>query len=215
MTSPASPAPGLPRGIRFAAFVGLVLSAFTGFFALSESMGLGRLSEFKEASGSSHFSIVGDPAIDARISKAQLAALESMREPRSLVLGALSVACALVFVSAGRMLRPEGLPLERMRRMFGGAAIAAALLRTIDGAQGAVVARRMGPVLTEAMKTLPEFQGPASDHLQVIPWIVSASTVMLTALVAGTFALLGQYFRSERVRQAISAQDGDLAEEED
>lgn len=215
MTAPASPARSLPRSIRFAAFVGLVLSAFTGFFALSESMGLSRLSEFKEASGSAHLSIVGDPAIDARISEAQFAALEPMREPRSLVLGALSVACALVFVSAGRMLRPEGLPLERMRRMLGGAAIAAAMLRTIDGAQGAVVARRMGPVLTEAMKTLPEFQGPAADHLQVLPWVVSASTVALTALVAGTFALLGQYFRSERVREAISAQDGDLAEEED
>ncbi|QRK04995.1 hypothetical protein JQX13_32940 [Archangium violaceum] len=215
MSRPVSPSQGLPRGIRFAAFVCLVLSAFTGFFALSESMGLSRLSEFREASGSSNFSIVGDPSIDARIADAQLAALEPMRESRALTLGALSVACALVFVAAGRMLRPDGLPLERMRRMLGGAAITAALLRTIDGAQGAVVARRMGPVMVEAMRTLPEFQGPAADHLQVMPWLVSASAVGLTALVAGTFALLGQYFRSEHVRQAVSLLDGDLAEEED
>ncbi len=215
MNRPVSPSQSLPRGIRFAAFVSLVLSAFTGFFALSESMGLSKLSEVREAASSSHFSIVGDPAIDGRIAEAQFAALEPMREPRSLILGALSVACALVFVSAGRMLRPDGLPLERMRRMLGGAAISAALLRTIDGAQGAVVAKRMGPFMVEAMKSLPDFQGPAAANLQVMPWLVMASSVGLTAFVAGTFALLGQYFRSERVRQAISAQDGDLTEEED
>jgi hypothetical protein len=193
----------------------LVLSAFTGFFALSESMGLSRLSELRDARGPSHLSIVGDPALDARISEAQLAALESMREPRSFLLGALAVTCAFAFVSAGRMLRPQGLPLERMRRMLAGAAIASALLRTIDGAQSAVVARRVGPVIAEAMKSLPEFQGPAAAHLHLMPGIVSAITIVLTAFVAGTFALLGQYFRSEGVRQAICVQDGDLAEEED
>jgi hypothetical protein len=46
-------------------------------------------------------------------------------------------------------------------------------------------------------------------------WLASLTMIGLTALVAGTFALLGQYFRSEHVRQAITAQDGDLAEEED
>ncbi|WNG46072.1 hypothetical protein F0U60_19610 [Archangium minus] len=208
MKQPASPSQSLPRGIRFAAFVCLVLSAFTGFFALRESMNLGRLSELKEAGDS-------QPAFVTSLLEAQISALEPMRESRALILGALSVACALSFVAAGRMLRPEGLPLERMRRMLGGAAISAALLRTIDGAQEAVVARRMAPAIIEAMKTLPELQGQAIEQFQAVPWLFSASTVGLTAFVAGTFALLGQYFRSERVRQAIIAQDGDFAEEED
>jgi hypothetical protein len=30
----------------------------------------------------------------------------------------------------------------------------------------------------------------------------------VTAVVAGSFVLLGQYFRSERVRQVVLAQDG-------
>ncbi|WNG35643.1 hypothetical protein F0U61_19710 [Archangium violaceum] len=208
MKQPASPSQSLPRGIRFAAFVCLVLSAFTGFFALRESMNLGRLSELKEAGNS-------QPAFVTSLLEAQISALEPMRESRALILGALSVACALSFVAAGRMLRPEGLPLERMRRMLGGAAISAALLRTIDGAQETVVARRMAPAIIEAMKTLPELQGQAIEQFQAVPWLFSASTVGLTAFVAGTFALLGQYFRSERVRQAIIAQDGDFAEEED
>ncbi|MGZ3459609.1 MAG: hypothetical protein ACXU86_14035, partial [Archangium sp.] len=214
MNRPVSPSRALPRGIRFAAFICLVLAAFTGFFALSGCLELGQLTELREATNAPRFSIMGDPAVDARISEARFAALESMREPRSLVLGALSMACALLFVSAGRMLRPGGLALERVRRVLGGSAITVALLRTIDGAQDAVVARRVGPLLAEAMKSLPEFRGVDAAHLQLLPWLISASTMALTAFVAGTFALLGQYFRSEHVRQAISTQDGELAEEE-
>jgi hypothetical protein len=194
----------------------LVLSSFTGLFALSEALGLGHLSELKEAS-EPRITLMADKAVTDRAFEAQFAALEPMREPRSLVLAALSGACALVFVSAGRLLRPDGLPLERMRRLLGGASIAAALLRTIDGAQWMVVAKRMGIAMAEAMVTLPEFKEPemAAQVKVTVPLLMSGSTVLQTAFVAGAFALLGQYFRSERVRQAISAQDGHLAEEED
>lgn len=214
MTPPAAPAPHkgpLPRGLRFAAFVCLVLSAFTGFFALSECLGLSQLEDPRNAA---NFSLVGDPVLDARIAKAQISALEPLRESRALFLGALSVVCSLAFVSAGRLLRPDGLPLERMRRMLAGSTIAAALLRTIDGAQNAVVARRTGPVIAEALKTLPEFQGPTAAPLEIMAWLLPATTIGLTALIAGTFAVLGQYFQSERVRQAISLSDGRLANEE-
>ncbi|QRO00763.1 hypothetical protein JRI60_17880 [Archangium violaceum] len=216
MNSPASSSQRLPRGVRFAAAVCLVLSSLTGLFALSEALGLGHLSELKESS-EPRITLMADKAVTERAFEAQFAALEPMREPRSLVLGALSVACALVFVSAGRLLRPDGLPLGRMRRLLGGAAIAAAFLRTIDGAQWMVVARRMGIAMAEAMSTLPEFKEPemAAQVKATVPLLMSGSTVLQTAFVAGTFALLGQYFRSERVRQAVSAQDGHLAEEED
>jgi hypothetical protein len=194
----------------------LVLSSLTGLFSLSEALGLGHLSELKEASEPS-IPLMADKAVAERALEAQFAALEPMREPRALVLAALSVACALVFVSAGRLLRPDGLPLERMRRLLGGASIATAFLRTIDGAQWMVVARRMGLAMAEAMSTLPEFQEPemAAQVKATVPLLMSGSTVVQTAFVAGTFALLGQYFRGERVRQAISALDGDLTEEED
>ncbi|WP_257458046.1 hypothetical protein [Archangium lipolyticum] len=216
MNPPATPSQRLPRGIRFAAVVCLVLSSLTGLFALSEALGLGHLSELKESS-QPRITLMADKAVTERAFEAQFAALEPMREPRSLVLGALSVACALVFVSAGRLLRPDGLPLGRMRRLLGGASIAAAFLRTIDGAQWMVVAKRMGVAMAEAMSTLPEFQEPqmAAQVKATVPLLMSGSTVLQTAFIAGSFALLGQYFRSERVRQAVSAQDGDLTEEED
>lgn len=216
--NPPVPAPqGLPRGIRFAAILCLVLSSLTGFSALRETLELGHLSELRdEASNMARFSKERDMILVARISEAQFAALEPMRESRSLVLGALSVACALAFVTAGRLLRPGGLPLERMRRLLGGAAIAAALLRTIDGAQWAVVARRMAPAMMEVLHTVPNLDAQAlADVRANLPGFAAALTMGMTALIAGTFAVLGQYFRSEGVRQVISAQDGELAEEED
>ncbi|HYO59808.1 hypothetical protein [Archangium sp.] len=219
MNRPVSPAPpGLPRGIRFAAWVCLVLSAFTGFSALRETLELSHLAQLRdEVSNLSRFSKDPDLLIAARISEAQIAALEPMREHRSLVLGALSVACAFAFVASGRLLRPGGLPLERIRRMLGGAALIAALLRTIDGAQWAVVARSIGPIMAEHLSTLPVFQDPqtAAQLKATLPGLASAFAMVMTAVVAGTFALLGQYFRSDGVRQAISAQDGKLAEKED
>ena len=214
--SPDAPPP-LPRRVRFAAVVCLVLSGLTGLFALSEVMSLGHLSELRETK-QPQLSVLGDPAVTQRAFEAQLSALEPMRESRSLVLGALSVACAFTFVAAGRLLRPGGLPLERVRRLLGGAAIAAALLRTIDGAQWAVVARRMAVTLVEALRQQPEFQAPemAAQLEPTVLFFMSASTMLQTALVAGTFALLGTYFRSETVRQAVIAHGGDdLTEEED
>jgi hypothetical protein len=218
VTSPSTPTPLLPRRIRFAAAVCLVLSALTGFSALREALELGHLGELRdEVSNLSRFSKDPDVLIAAHISEAQIAALEPMREPRSLVLGALAVACSFAFVASGRLLRPAGLPVERMRRIVAGSAILAALLRTIDGAQWAVVARRIGPVMAEHLSTLPAFQNPqaAAQLKAMLPGIASGMAMVMTAFIAGTFALLGQYFRADSVRQAISAQDGELAVEEE
>ncbi|HEY0097096.1 MAG TPA: hypothetical protein VGB96_22400, partial [Archangium sp.] len=106
----------------------------------------------------------------------------------------------------------------RVRRLLGVSAIVAALLRTIDGAQWAVVARRMAHALAEALSKQPEFQAPemAAQLKPTVLFFMSASTMLQTAVIAGTFALLGQYFRGESVRQAVLALGGeDLAEEED
>lgn len=215
MTRPVAPRPVLPRGVRFAAAVAFLLSAVTGFFTLNEFAELSRLSELRAASASQPFTVVGDPKLDAPIAQAWFAALESMRESRSLILGALLVAYALVFVSSGRMLRPEGLRLEGMRRLLGGSAIAVALLRTIDGAQLSVVASRMGPALANAMRVVSGAQGAEADAYESAAGLVTASVALFTAFIAGTFALLGQYFRGERVRQAILALDATLAEEDE
>lgn len=215
MSRPVSPpAPGLPRRIRFAAAVCLVLSGLTGLFSLKEALELGHLSEVKEAQ-LARLPSMGDAAMNAAFIEAYHAAIEPMREPRSLILVALSVACAFTFIASSRLLRPDGLPLESMRRLLGGAAIVTAILRTMDGAQFAVVFRRMGEALGQVMSLPPDIQDPAEIAMMraFAPVFMTTAAVLWTALVAGSFALLGQYFRSERVRQVITAQDGPQEED--
>jgi hypothetical protein len=197
----------------------LVLSGLTGLFSLKEALELGHLAKVKEAHLAS-LPAMGDPAMNALTVEAEYAALETMREPRSLILVALSVACAFTFIASSRLLRPDGLPLESMRRLLGGAAIATAVLRTMDGAQLAVVFRRtgqaMGEALGKAVTVPPELQDPAmlAWMKSFMPVFMTTAAVLWTALVAGTFALLGQYFRSEGVRQVILTQDGPREEED-
>ncbi|WP_375772270.1 hypothetical protein NR798_15730 [Archangium gephyra] len=220
--SPESPTPPLPRRIRFAAAVCLVLSALSGFMALQQAVELSHLGELRDnASDTSRFSKDPDLVRGAHLSESYFAVLEPMSGPHAVVLGALSVACSFVFVSAARLLRPGGLPLERMRRVLAGSTLLAALLRTIDGAQWAVVGKRLGPILAKNLDTLPLTQGAqataeaTAQFKAMLPGMLSGFAMVMTAIVAGTFALLGQYFRSEAVRAAITAQDGELAVEEE
>ncbi|WP_240359347.1 hypothetical protein [Pyxidicoccus trucidator] len=210
MTVSASRSSGLPRRIRYAAMVGLVLAAFTGWSALREATELAHFYEVRELHLENEPPAwMGDRDVIQQVVRTQYSALEPMREPRVVLMGILSIACAFVFVAAGRMLRPDGLPREGMRRMLGRAAIAVAVLRTIDGAQFAVVSRRMGTVLAETLGKLPENQDPVAAHVvsTIAPWFAVGLSVLGTVLVAGTFALLGQYFRSASVRDAVLAQD--------
>lgn len=205
MTPPVPPAPRppLPRGVRFAAVLSLVLSLFTGFFTLGELTELQQLEAAKAARQAPRMLLVEDPILAARMSEARLAALQSMRDSRGVVLGSLLVAYTLVFVSAARMLRPEGLSLESLRRLLAGSLLSAALLRTVEGAQSAVLAQRMSPAMTEALRAMPDLQPEDLEALGRMPWLAASGAVLFTALVAGAFSLLAQYFRGERVRQAL------------
>ncbi|MFP2925273.1 hypothetical protein ACLESO_08650 [Pyxidicoccus sp. 3LG] len=211
MTVSASRSSGLPRGIRFAAMVSLVLAAFTGWSALREATELAHFYEVRELHMENEPPAwMGDRNVIQEVVRTQYAALEPMREPRAVLMGILAVACAFVFVAAGRMLRPDGLPREGMRRLLGRAAIAVAVLRTIDGAQFAVVSRRMGTVLAQTLGKLPENQDPVAAQVvnNIAPWFAMGLSVLGTVLVAGAFALLGQYFRSDAVRDVVLAHDG-------
>jgi hypothetical protein len=131
-------------------------------------------------------------------------ALEPIRAARVLTLGALAIACSLSLVCAGRLLYPAGLPRERMRRLLADSTLAAALLRTIDGAQGTVVAKK---VATAMAKELPPFaKAGATDSFQsLMPPLAAAVTIAVTCLVVISFTLLSQYFRSTRVKEALAA----------
>jgi hypothetical protein len=187
--------------------LGLLLSGLIGMSSVVELSRLAQLSKYKDAILSNPDPL-GEHVLNTQLLLAQFAVEESMREPRSFLLGVLAVTCAFVFVGASRMLRPAGMPREGMRRLISWASLLAAVLRTIDGAQFQVVVDQMGVALVkgpfppqwgaEQLEAIKQY-GPA-----VLTWFYRA----LTAAVAGSFAVLGQYFRSERVRQAIVALDG-------
>ncbi|NVI97999.1 hypothetical protein HUW63_19885 [Myxococcus sp. AM001] len=202
---------GLPGGIRFAAIVGLVLSILTGWAALMEAVEMVNFYEARSLRMEQELPrIPGAPALDAKTLEVYYAALEPMREPRAVLLGLLAVACAFVSVSAARMLNPEHLPRDAMRRVLSRAAIIAAGLRTIDGAQMSVAKQRLFAALAEPMSKMPEF--PPDITVEASREILSAmgagSAIFGTVVVAGTFAFLGQYFRSQGVREAVAVQDG-------
>jgi hypothetical protein len=207
VSSPAGQSQRLPRGIRIAAVLSLILAGMTGMASLTEASRLTEFSEYKEAmlDNAGRF---GDRESNEHLLHAQFSALEPMREPRIFLLATLAVVCAFVFVAAARMLRPGGLPREGMRRLLGGAAILAAILRTIEGAQWMVVVDHMSSALVKG--PFPAWQDAATIELiqRFAPTVLAAGYIGMTAVIAGGFILLGQYFRSERVRQVVTAQDG-------
>jgi hypothetical protein len=184
-----------------------LISGLIGMSTVLELSRLAQLSEYKEAVRTGP-GAQAENALNVQLLLAQFSAEDNMREARSFLLGALAVVCAFVFVAAARILRPGGLPREGMRRLLCWASLLAAVLRTIDGAQFQVVVDHMGAALVKGpfpayweagQIDLVKDHGPA-----VLTWFYRG----VTAFVAGTFVLLSQYFRSERVRQVVIAQDG-------
>ncbi len=205
MKRPVAP---LPPRTRAAAMVCLSLAALVGVMAASEGLTLAHLAEVRDAPPS-RLRFGPDPELEARLQRAQLAALEQAREPRMVILFSLAVTCALVFVAAGRLLRPGALPREGMRKLLAGAALLAALLRTVDGAQETVVAQRTVPLLEQGMSAgSGEDPRVAQMVRQVLPRALVGTTVLRTVFVAGLLLVLAQHFRSERVKEWVAAEDG-------
>jgi hypothetical protein len=202
-----SGSPGkLPTAIRNASLACMILSGIVGFISLSELLGLLQFSELKGAPVQVPGGFGGEAL--KRGLEAQLLALESMKVPRAMTLCGLGLACALNFVSASRLIWPRGLRRESMRGVVVSSAIAAALLRTLDGAQLAVVARKFGAAMGRSAELLPWLSDstPAEQEAAVRS-LVMALAVLQTVAVAGTFAVLSHYFRGEKVRAALMAYD--------
>src|SRR5262249_34721602 len=111
------------------------------------------------------------------------------------------------FVSAGRLLYPRGVSRESMRRLLGTSLLIAAVLRTVDGAQWAVVMHRVakeaGPQLFEG--AFENAAGVDLEAKQLVPAVFSAVTVLQTGIVVGAFTLFAHYFRLQRVKEGIAA----------
>ncbi len=184
----------------------VILGIAVGFAAIQDAARSVEL-HMPSSLGSDAFS---DPKVTEAVLRAELSAVEGMRTSRVFILGGLSLACALTFVSALRILRPGGLPRSSVRSLLGSAALAAAVLRTLDGAQGAVIGQRMGMAMGKAMLLIEPYSKDPALYAS-LPAAVSVVGALifagLTMLVAGAFLLMSLYFRSEKVKQLLAFLD--------
>ncbi len=137
--------------------------------------------------------------------------LETMSVSRSLILMALAGCASLAFLASLRIRWPSGFRRSASARLIGGSLFAAALFRTLDGAQSLVIARRSAEAAIKAIEKLPTVDYPTS-LLVILPTVLN---IGLTLLIVGLFLLLGHYFRSERVQTMFIALDGPEPEPDD
>lgn len=206
----------LPNPVRYATLATLALGAIVSFGALQ---GIGRaftIDEMDVRAGETPFlnKLTPNPEAYAAAQRAQGVAfrnsLENMRWLRVAVLFGLSSAAALVFVSALRLRWPSGIHRARLATLLSRAALGAAVLRTLDGAQELVIVRA---VATAWDKTLAEHHVEAADAGVTTP-VLSAASVTTTLVVTGLFVLASNYFRSERIQQTFVLIDRNTPEEE-
>jgi hypothetical protein len=195
----------LPVGIRNATLACMTLSAIVGFVSLTELLALLQPSELPQSPVQLPKAFGGEAL--KRGLEAQLEALESMRTPRSMTLCALGLACALNFVAASRLLWPRGLRRESMRGVVVSSSVAVALLRTVDGAQLAVVARKVGAAMGHSAELIPSLNSSPAELEAHLRSAAVAIAVLQTAAVVGAYAFLSHYFRSQSVKERLSAMD--------
>jgi hypothetical protein len=205
VNAPGSPGK-LPLAIRNVSLACVALSAVVGFFSLSELLGLIQFSRLTQAP----IQLPGSFGSEAfkRGLEAQLAAIESMRVPRALTLCALGLACALNFVSASRLIWPRGLRRETVRGLVASSSVAVALFRTLDGAQLAVVFRRVGAAMGRSADLIPELRNSSPAELEAkLRSGATVIAVLQTIAVVGAFAFFSHYFRTEKVKHLLAALD--------
>ena len=153
--------------------------------------------------------------LSLELERTRLQLMGSHRELSMGVLFLLSLAAGFVFAASLRMLRPRGMPLSGIRRLLAHAAVAAAVLRTLDGAQEAAVVRKA------ALLVAGRFPSPTAAELQSaemvvetlrrnMGWLLPAVSVAKTAVLALAFAALAHYFQAASVQRAVEAADREL-----
>jgi len=194
LTAPRSPVGSQARAV---AIVCMVVVGVSGAASVSEAFALFEIGRGSEVP------LQGTPRADflAKVFEAQSRAMQPDRQARAALLVLLAVSMFFTFVCAGRVLRPAGLPREGIRRLLCGAAVVSAVLRTVDGAADAAYALRLAHLVAGLL--------PADRQLPP-GWLAPTSlgfSVARTVLVAGTLAIIAQYFRSARVKAWAALQD--------
>ncbi|HYX92537.1 MAG TPA: hypothetical protein VE782_13325 [Myxococcaceae bacterium] len=198
-----------PPRMRRAVLLVLVITFLMGMISAVQAYSLGDLEQHRTRAAGHEFGVAG---LFTAVIDAQLPVLEEMQASRGLLLGALASACLVGFFSALRMVRPEGVAREALRRVLVLSLLGAAVLRTIDGAQEAAVAQRSIPAVIAYLRQLDPGQRAGIVVLDPAAAESLMLTVVLvqTALVIGALLLLAQYFRSEKVKQFVTLQDQQL-----
>lgn len=131
-------------------------------------------------------------------------AITSIRPWRLATEALLAVSGIAVFV-LGLRIRTATEGRAELAVMLGRAAIAAAALRTIDGAQNLVITRSVAnfgkDVFSKSPPTLPD--GVTLEHLTLIMQVPAVGSVGLSFFVVSVFMGLATYFGSERLRDAL------------
>jgi hypothetical protein len=198
----------LPWHARAALITCTVLAALVGVNASGDIARLRHLSEIPSLLPA--MPLVSPEAVQKAEAVAR-ASMLGMRSSRLVVLTLLCIACTVTFLTVLRLWRPLGLPRAGVLRLASFAALVCALLRTIDGAQDAVIFRRIAAALAEGLSPAlsPAMADPETARLVTRLWpdLQMVVHVGLTALVAGAFAVLSQYFRSQRAQKLFTAGD--------
>ncbi|MBK7858681.1 MAG: hypothetical protein IPJ65_08675 [Archangiaceae bacterium] len=192
----------LPAALLRVTLCALVLAGLVGFGAvhgLTNLLAPSREVDFKKVELPPGYR----EALEA-VALAELAAYEGMRSSRAVILIGIWAFSALVFVAALRMLKPQGAAREGVRRMLGGALLATAVLRTLEGAQSAAVARKAGRALDKVLSSRPELAQPYSLGSEYAALVLS---VGLSFVVGGSLLMMSRYYRSQTVRETCAALD--------
>jgi hypothetical protein len=187
LTAPRSAVASQARAV---AIVCMLVTGISGASSVNTTLALFEIGRTTEALPR------GTPGADylARLIEAQALAMKPDRQARAALLILLAVLMFFTFVCAGRVLRPAGLPREGIRRLLCAAAVVSAVLRTLDGAADAAYSLRLAHLVARL---------PLTRERLPAEWLAPTSlalSVGQTLLVAGTMAIIAQYFRSARVK---------------
>jgi hypothetical protein len=130
--------------------------------------------------------------------RATLNAIEQMATPRAIITALLAGVAMLIFVTSVQIRwSPEAPPVSLAQRL-GVLALAAAVLRTLDGAQDLVIVRR---ALEASGKVLVGTNIPdAARSIELTRTLLSVASVAWTAVMVTLFFAVGAYFRSDKVQ---------------
>jgi hypothetical protein len=147
------------------------------------------------------------PEVVRSLEERRIDATEQMTGSRALALALLSTACMFAFIASGRLLRRDRMPREGTRRILAGSLLMAAFFRMFVGAQDAAVEQKAMRALPALMQGVKNASHEQLEQLMMAPVVVIG---LWTAAMVGLLVLLGQYFRSSRIKQVVAMHDQQL-----